>query len=84
MESRWSRVKRWCKNHEVELAAGATIAVYAAAVVVAMKVDIRNQRAYQQAVSDRNQRITNAINSGKQILPNPDGSFWIIDIPVNA
>ena len=77
---KWTtRLRGWARRNEDALVVGSAVTIYVdvvGAIVYAVK---REQDTIAKAEEDRQQLIMNAVRSGKQILPNPDGSFWIID-----
>lgn len=54
--------------------AGGT-ALYVAVVIAGVK----QAKAYNAEVEATRKKLTDAINRGATILPNTDGSFWILD-----
>lgn len=44
-----------------------------------MIVGIKRQNQYNAQVEANRKKLTDAINRGSTILPNTDGSFWILD-----
>lgn len=56
---------------------GGAAACYIGLIVYATK----KQNAHNAQVAANRQKLIDAINARKTILPNTDGSFWILDIP---
>lgn len=82
---RTQKIKNWIVKHEEGVAIAAVCTVYAAFVggiiYLAKKSQEEMDRAeeeLQQALVERQQNIVDAINRGDQILPNLDGTYWII------
>lgn len=75
MKDKLKRMKAWIENHSDELIIGGVYlgcAVFTGLVVKAsLKHNAQVQEQLQQAIAD-----------GKTILPNADGSYWILDLDV--
>lgn len=54
---------------------GGVLAIYVGVCVVAIK----QQKTHQAQVEAHRKKLVDAINRGSTILPNTDGSFWILD-----
>lgn len=77
--NRTAKVKAWMKSHKDEIEAtaivGAMIGVYVGFVALSIKME----KQQQQDAENTRQQLVDAVNAGKTILPNQDGSFWILD-----
>ena len=82
--NRRQKIKAWCSDHKEELAtagiAAGILGLLAAAFVLEDKM-YKAQVAEEQA---RQKQLLEAFNRGAGLLPNSDGSFWIIERPKNA
>lgn len=79
MKEKFEKAKEWTKNHKEELQVAAIcvgfVAFYAGIIVMAYKVNKNGEEAW----AARQQIFADAFARGAQVLPNPDGSFWIIE-----
>lgn len=75
MKERARKVKDWMSNNPDTVFLGGVCAFYAALIAVAIKV-AKDEEARQEGIRAS---LMNAVNEGKTILPNTDGTFWIID-----
>lgn len=66
-------LKKKISDHREAIIAGAcftaVVGIYVAIAIAAAKQQVEMQRQLEEAVA-----------AGKTILPNPDGSFWILDM----
>ena len=73
------KMKKKISDHKDELTyygiLAAGVAVYGAMLFVAAK----QAEAAQNLDLARKMAILDAVNNGKKVLPNSDGSFWILD-----
>ena len=76
MKDRIQKMKDWMADHPDVVIAGTVITFYAALAACAIHID-RKQR---EADAENWTRVTDAaMDRNKIILPNRDGSFWILD-----
>lgn len=73
MKNKLKKVKEWASDHSDELYVGGIIAASFAVCALAYAGAVKTQKEYTNTVEE-------AIRSGKTILPNPDGSLWILDL----
>lgn len=79
-KEKWTtRVRGWASRNEDAVVVGTCVAIYGLIVGAMVYATKRNIEAAEKQEEDRKQLVLEAVRSGKQILPNADGSFWIID-----
>jgi len=75
---KFDRVKKFVVDHQ-EGIIGTGIFVTAVAVyALAIKLTIDQHNDELAAAAKRKQTLVDAVSRGDTILPNPDGSFWIL------
>ena len=73
-----NKLKMWYRRHDDAIVFTAVTAGMCALYGACVYVAIQQQNAINQEAADRKQELYNAVRNGDMILPNPDGSYWIL------
>ena len=77
------RLKKWWNEHgDVAIVYGVygtVMAAYVGIIAAAVHANKKQQAEYERQEADWHAGIADALKTGKTILPNRDGSYWVID-----
>jgi hypothetical protein len=83
-EKKTTKIRNWIsRNSETIVISAVTSVLLGTYIALAVKSGKDYQAAsetWKESLKERNDLITDAIEAGKTILPNEDGSFWILDL----
>lgn len=77
-ETKKSRFKRWCREHEDGIVIGAIWGTVIGVIVGLTVLEHKQDKAEDAAEEMRNQQLMEAISRRDLIIPMRDGSFMII------
>jgi len=74
-----TKVKEKIAKHRDDIAFYGIVASGVALYVGIVVLNVKAQNRYNAEVEATRTKLVDAINRGSTILPNTDGSFWILD-----
>ena len=78
-KSRTKRFGRWASDHSDDIVMLSITALTIGVSIWAAKIYNQEMRAYIQKQDEIKAAVQQAVSEGKSVLPNSDGSYWIID-----
>ena len=79
MENKLAKTKGWIKEHKEQIVAysfvGGVVTFYVGVVALAVKA----QANYNAEMANIRNDVNEAIARGAQVLPGPNGMFWILE-----
>jgi branched-subunit amino acid permease len=79
MSNKIAKTKEWIKGHKEEIATTTFVAGVAVFYVGLIAVSLKAIGAYNTEADKLRQDVADAISNGAQLLPGPNGSWWIIE-----
>lgn len=79
MTTRYQKAKAWASKHSEEIMMLTVFVATAAVAAYIGKLSFDQIAEANAEVEANRQKIQDAVNRGCSVLPNPDGSYWIIE-----